>query len=176
MLKQILMGTSTITLLFLSSLPAFSHPNNLIAQQNNNESEEIEYTDEELKALVTDFVDIVPELQKIVIDSNEEINQLIEEGGLEQDRFYEILRTSASEREAQMTQQEQEKFESINQKVISTQQSSLWKMYSIVNEEKGMTMREIRAIIERIQGDVELQEELQQMIIEVIVEQQSQES
>ena len=176
MLKQIIMGTSTMAVLFLPSLPVFSYPHHLVAQESSNESEEIEYTEEELKALVTDFVDIIPELQKIVIDSNEEINQIIEEGGLEQDRFYEILRTPASEREEEMTQQEQEKFEQINQKVISTQQSSLWKMYSLVNEEKGMTMEEIRAIIERVQGDVELQEELQEMIIDVIVEQQTEES
>ncbi len=176
MLKQLLMGTSTMAILFLSAPPVFSYPNNFVAQQNNNESEEIEYTEEEIKSLVTDFVDIIPELQEIVIDSNEEINQIIEEGGLEQDRFYELLRTPASEREEEMTQQEQEKFEQINQKVISTQQSSLWKMYGLVNEEKGMTMEEIRAIIERVQGDAELQEELQEMIIDVIVEQQTEES
>ena len=168
MLKKIVLSVGAIGLLSLINLPTKAQP--VVSNQNleNQKQTQREYSDEELKALVSDFVKIIPDLQTIVIESNEQIASIISEEGLTQERFYEILRSPDSEIET--TAEEQQKFNSIKTKIVPIQQEALFKMYQVVNEEKKMTVGEMEAIVSQIQNDTELQEELRKMIIEVIVE------
>ena len=168
MLKQIVLSLSTIGLLSLINLPVKAEPFIFNQRIESQKQTQTEYSDEELKALVDDFVRIIPDLQTVVIESNEEIATVISNQGLTQERFYQILRTPNSELE--ISAEEQQKFNTIKAEIVPIQQEALFKMYQVVNEEKKMTIGEMEAIVSQIQNDTELQEELRKMIIEVIVE------
>jgi hypothetical protein len=161
------MGTGAIAL-FLIPISSTTASSESVFSSASKQSQE-EYSDQELKALVRDFVDIIPQLQAIVIESNQEIATIIKAEGLEERRFYEILRSSDPQAEA--TAAEQQKFESIKNEIVPIQQEALFAMYQVINEEKGMTMQELEAIVDRVHNDVALQEELQKIIIDVLVEQ-----
>lgn len=123
------------------------------------QSQAAEISDEELK----DFASVVQQVQIINQETQQEMIGVVEEEGLNAERFNEIQQTQqAPEQESNATNEEMAKFEAANRELEKIQGQALQKVQEKITD-AGMTMTRYEEIGMSLQTDPDLQAKFQML-------------
>lgn len=163
MLKQGLITGTALVGLLLSNAPAQAQaqqpPQNPAPQRQVVESD---VSSQELQQ----FASAVQELQVIERDTRQKMVQAVEEEGLTEERFVEILQSQRmpdAEASSNVDQTELQQFEQAQVKLGEIQQQSQSQMLQAV-EGKGLEVQRFNQIVAMIQRDPSLQQQVQELL------------
>ena len=124
-----------------------------------NEQEEIEVSDAELET----FAEAFQGMRVLNQRAQQQMIGVVEEGGLEIQRFNEIhTATIDPNKEVDASDEEQQKYEETSAEITKLQESFRTEMETIISD-TGISMERYQEIAENIQNNPELQERLKEV-------------
>ncbi len=154
MLKENLVKGLSVALLLFFVLPAVAQVG--ISPQQQQQSNEV--TDEQLKT----FAAITGELEQMQASSREDMEKILEDHGMTVDRFNEIMQAMQTGAEIELSDEERERFELINEKIQEYQQGNQQKAIAVL-EKHGMDQQLYMQIQQQLQTDPRLQERYEEL-------------
>ncbi len=116
-------------------------------------------TDEELETLAT----IVDESQIIQEETQEELETILDEEGMEMERFQAIMMSQQNPQDsADMTEEEEQTIEEIQPKLMKIQQESQQKFVQIV-QDNGMEPQRFQQVMQAVQSNQEVAQRFQEI-------------
>lgn len=116
-------------------------------------------TDEELETLAT----IVDESQSIQEETQQELETILEEEGMEMERFQTIMMSQRNPQDsADMTQEEEQTIKEIQPKLMKIQQESQQKFIQIV-QDNGMQPQRFQQVMQAVQSNQEVAKRFQEI-------------
>lgn len=116
-------------------------------------------TDEELGTLAT----IVDESQSIQEETQQELETILEEEGMEMERFQTIMMSQRNPQDsADMTQEEEQTIKEIQPKLMKIQQESQQKFIQIV-QDNGMQPQRFQQVMQAVQSNQEVAKRFQEI-------------
>jgi hypothetical protein len=128
---------------------------------------DIEVGEQEL----SQFATALKQMQAVQRESRQEMDAIIQDEGLSEQRFTEILQSQRDEEAAEdsdiqaATEQEMQQFEQAKDRMIDVQRDTQSQMQQIV-ESEGLELQRFNRILAAVQQDPELQQRLQQLMAE----------
>lgn len=126
----------------------------------------------ELKQFVEQFIDVVPKIQVVLVEANEESADAIATSELTTEEFDRILQSQQSGEDlsaAGLSSEKTAEFERLSTKLSDIQRQTMLEVMQVAQEE-GIQIRTVQRIFTAVRDDPQLQSQLQQIIIDVIVE------
>ncbi|MDN6309970.1 MAG: DUF4168 domain-containing protein [Flavobacteriaceae bacterium] len=118
-------------------------------------------SDADLEKFATAYTSVQQESQKV----QQEMMSVIEDAGLETERFNQMYEATMSDKEVEASAEEEKKFEKAMTKIETLQASVQSEMEKEI-EKSGLDMTEYQGIMQELQTDPEMQEKLQKMMTE----------
>lgn len=116
-------------------------------------------SDADLEKFATAYTTVQQESQKV----QQEMMSVIEDAGLETERFNQMYEASMSDKEVETSGEEEKKFEKAMTKIETLQASVQSEMEKKI-EKSGLDMAEYEGIMQKLQTDPEMQKKLQKMM------------
>lgn len=145
------MGVLLLMAVFTTTLSAQTEP-----LPTQGQTQQIEVTDAELEK----FAQAFQEMRMLNQQAQQKMAQVVEEEGLDIQRFNEIHQATVDPaKEADVTEEEQKQYQDITSELQGMQESFQQQMQEIITEQ-DLTLQEYEQIATQLQNDPELQERL----------------
>lgn len=160
MLNPIYISSASLLLFLSLSTPALAQPSAPVAQSQVKQATEAEVNSQEIEK----FAKAIQEMRAIQIESRDKVNEALQNENLSKERFREILKAQRNPQEdMNLSQQEQEKFETVSQKLAQIQRETQSNMKEAV-ESKGLEVARFQQILAAVREKPTLRQEVQQII------------
>lgn len=149
-----LIKSLSVTLLLLCILPATAQVG--VSPQQQQQAQQI--TDAQLKT----YAQITKELEELQAGSRGDMEQILEDHGMTIERYNEIMQAMQTGGEVELSDEERQRFEQINEKIQEYQRSNQQKAIAVL-EKHGMSQQVYMQIQQQLQTDPRLQERYREL-------------
>jgi len=160
MFTPLYISSASLLLILTLSTPALAQPSAPVAQSQVKQVSEGEINSQEIEK----FAKAIQEMRAIQIESRDKVNEALQNEGLSKERFREILKAQRNPQEdINLSQQEQEQFETVSEKLAQIQRETQSNMKEAV-ESKGLEVARFQQILAAVREQPTLRQEVQQII------------
>ncbi|MDR9403662.1 MAG: DUF4168 domain-containing protein [Halothece sp. Uz-M2-17] len=160
MFKSLCVSSASLAIFLSLSTPALAQSLTPTSTMEVKQSSSTDINSQELEK----FAAAIQEMRTIQLESRDEISTAIDEEGLSQERFREILQAQRNpEVESDASEAEMAKFESATQQLAQIQRNTQSEMKEAV-QGQGLEVTRFQEILQAVRQDPQLKKQVQQMI------------